>query len=65
MSYEFFIAKRYLWSKRRHPFVGVVNTISVLGICVGVAALITVLAVMNGFDEDLKSRIIGMRADAS
>jgi len=62
MSYEWWIAKRYLWSKRRHPFVGVVSTISVVGICVGVAALIMVLAVMNGFDEDLKSRIIGTRA---
>lgn len=62
MKFEWFVAKRYLWSKRRHPFVGVVSTISVIGIAVGVAALIVVLAVMNGFDEDLKSRIIGMRA---
>jgi lipoprotein-releasing system permease protein len=62
MSFEFFIAQRYLWSRRRHPFVGVISVISILGICVGVAALITVLAVMNGFDEDLKDRIIGMRA---
>ncbi len=62
MSYEWWIAQRYLWSKRRHPFVGVVSTISIVGICVGVAALIMVLAVMNGFDEDLKSRIIGTRA---
>src|SRR3989338_2625604 len=62
MSFTWFIAKRYLWSKRRHPFVGVVSTISVLGIALGVAALITVLAVMNGFDEDLKKRIIGTRA---
>ena len=61
-NFEWFIAKRYLWSKRRHPFVGVVSTISVLGICVGVAALVVVLAVMNGFDEDLKKRIIGTRA---
>ncbi len=62
MNYEWWIAKRYIWSKRRHPFFGVTSTISILGICVGVAALITVLAVMNGFDEDLKSRIIGTRA---
>lgn len=62
MSYEWLIAKRYIWSKRRHPFVGIISVISVLGISVGVAALIVVLAVMNGFDEDLKSRIIGMRA---
>ena len=62
MGYEWLIAKRYVWSKRRHPFVGVLSTISVLGIAVGVAALIVVLAVMNGFDEDLKTRIIGTRA---
>ena len=62
MNFEWFIAKRYIWSKRRHPFVGVISTISVLGISVGVAALIVVLAVMNGFDEDLKERIIGTRA---
>ncbi len=62
MSYEWLVARRYIWSKRRHPFVGVMSTISVLGICVGVAALIVVLAVMNGFDEDLRDRIIGMRA---
>ena len=62
MSFTWFVAKRYLWSKRRHPFVGVVSSISVVGILVGVAALITVLGVMNGFDEDLRSRIIGMRS---
>ncbi len=62
MSFEWLVAKRYLWSKRRHPFVGVVSTISVIGIAVGVAALIVVLAVMNGFDQDMKERIIGLRA---
>lgn len=62
MSLELFIAKRYLRSKRRHPFVGVVSLISVAGIAVGVAALIATLAVMNGFDSDLKSRIIGLHA---
>lgn len=62
MSYEWWLAKRYIWSKRRHPFVGVTSTVSILGIIVGVAALIAVLAVMNGFDEELKARIIGMRS---
>ncbi len=62
MGYEWLIAKRYVWSKRRHPFVGVLSTVSVLGISVGVAALIVVLAVMNGFDQDLKNRIIGTHA---
>ncbi|MCG3176267.1 MAG: Lipoprotein-releasing system transmembrane protein LolE [Candidatus Omnitrophica bacterium] len=62
MAAEWFLARRYLWSRRRHPFVGVTATVSVLGVAVGVAALIVVLAVMSGFDEDLKQRIIGMRA---
>lgn len=56
------LAKRYLWSKRRHPFAGVMSAISVAGIAVGVAALLVVLAVMNGFDEDLRERIIGTRS---
>lgn len=56
------IARRYLWSKRRHPFVGVLSTVSILGVAVGVGALIVVLGVMDGFDQDLKSRLIGMRA---
>ncbi len=62
MNFSWYVARRYLWSRRKHPFVGVVSTISALGILVGVAALIVVLAVMNGFDQDLRSRIIGMRA---
>lgn len=62
MHYEWLIAQRYLWSKRRHPFVGVTSTISIVGISVGVAALLVVLAVMNGFDGELKKRIIGTRA---
>lgn len=62
MGAEWFLARRYLWSGRRHPFVGVTASISVIGVSVGVAALIVVLAVMSGFDQDLKQRIIGMRA---
>ena len=62
MKFEWLVAKRYLWSKRRHPFVGVVSMISMAGIAVGVAALIIVLAVMNGFDEQMKDSVIGLRA---
>ncbi len=65
MSAERLIARRYIFSKRRHPFVGIIGTISILGIAVGVAALITTLAVMNGFDSDLKERIIGLHAHVS
>ncbi|MBI3316194.1 MAG: ABC transporter permease [Candidatus Omnitrophica bacterium] len=62
MSFEWNIAMRYLWSRRRHPFVGVINLVSILGISLGVAILIIVMSVMNGFDEDLKERLIGLRA---
>ncbi len=62
MPFEWWVAKRYLWSKRRHPFVGVVSLISMIGIGVGVAALIVVLAVMSGFNRDMKEKIIGLRA---
>lgn len=62
MTYEWFVARRYLWSRRRHPFVGVISAISALGIAVGTAALVVVLSVMSGFDHDLKERIIGLRA---
>ena len=62
MGYETWIAHRYLWSKRKHPFVRVTSAVSLVGIAVGVAALIAVLAVMNGFDSDLRDRIIGFRA---
>ena len=62
MGFELWIASRYIWSKRRHPFVGIIGAVSVLGICVGVAVLIIVLGVMSGFDEELKERIIGMHA---
>ena len=63
MNYEWLLARRYLWSKRRHPFAGVMSATSIVGITVGVAALVIVMAVMNGFDEELKKRIIGTQAN--
>ncbi len=65
MGAETFIAGRYLWSGRRHPFVGIINLVSIAGISLGVAILIIVMAVMNGFDQDLKDRLIGMRSHLS
>jgi lipoprotein-releasing system permease protein len=50
MPYELFISRRYLKAKRKQVFVSVITFISVLGIFLGVAALIIVLAVMNGFE---------------
>lgn len=59
MKVIFWIAWRYLWTKRKERFVSLISVISILGVAIGVAALIIVLAVMSGFDKDLKEKIIG------
>lgn len=59
MSYEFFIARRYFKSKRRTGFISLINIISIIGVMIGVAALIIVLSIMNGFESEVRSRIIG------
>lgn len=59
MPYEFFIAKRYLKSRRKTGFINLITYISILGVTIGVAALIIVLSVMNGFESEVRSRIIG------
>ncbi len=65
MSYEFFIAKRYLRSKRKTKFVSVITLISVGGILIGVTALDFILSMMNGFEKEVRSRIIGTTAHVS
>ena len=62
MSYEFFIAKRYLKSKKSSKFISIITVISVYGVLIGVAALIFVLSMMNGFEKEVRSRIIGTTA---
>jgi lipoprotein-releasing system permease protein len=62
MSYEYFIAKRYLRAKRQTGFISLITYISIGGVTIGVAALIIVLSVMNGFESEVRNRIIG--ADA-
>src|SRR5512145_3134832 len=62
MPYELFISKRYLNAKRKQVFVSVITFISIFGIFLGVAALIIVLAVMNGFEDDLRTKILGIRS---
>jgi len=59
MKFEIKIALRYLFSKKRKGFMSFMSFISVLGVAVGVGCLITVLAVMNGFGNELEKRIIG------
>ena len=60
-----FIGLRYTRAKRRTGFISFITLTSVLGIALGVAALITVLSVMNGFEAKLRERILGMTSHAS
>lgn len=59
MNWKLFVASRYFKIRRKEKFVSIISLISTLGVAVGVAALIIVLAVMSGFDNELKTRIIG------
>ena len=60
-----FIGLRYTRAKRRNHFISFISLISMLGIALGVTALITVLSVMNGFEQELRQRILGMTSHAS
>lgn len=59
MNWKAFIALRYLAKRNIDKFVSIVSVISVLGIIVGVAALIVVISIMTGFDIEIKEKIIG------
>lgn len=61
-SIELFIGLRYLRARRRTRFVSFITGISLLGIALGVAALIVILSVMNGFEGELRSRLLSMSA---
>lgn len=59
-----FIGLRYTRAKRRNHFISFISLTSMLGVALGVAALITVLSVMNGFEKELRDRILGMTSHA-
>jgi lipoprotein-releasing system permease protein len=61
----FYIGLRYTRAKRRTQFISFITLTSVLGIALGVTALITVLSVMNGFEAELRDRILGMTSHAT
>jgi len=63
--HELFVGLRYLRAKRRTRFVSFITLISLLGIALGVAALIVILSVMNGFEGELRSRLLSMSAHGS
>lgn len=62
LPYEFFVGLRYLKAKRKQIFISIITLISLGGITVGVAALIIVLGVMNGFHKDLRDKILGVKS---
>lgn len=65
LKLEFFIALRYLKSKNKEKFISVTAIFSFIGIALGVATLIIVMSVMNGFREELVSRILGINSHIS
>jgi len=58
--FEGFVAKRYLLARKKTGFISLISFISIVGIAVGVAALIIVLSLMNGFSKELRTRLLGM-----
>ena len=60
MQYEYFIGLRYTRARRKNLFVSLSSAISAVGILLGVAALIVVLSVMNGFQKEIRARILGV-----
>ena len=62
MRYELFIGLRYLRARRRETFISLITLISVLGVMIGVMTLNVVMAVMTGFEETLRDRLLGINA---
>jgi len=62
---ELYIGLRYTRAKRRNHFISFISATSILGIALGVTALITVLSVMNGFERELRERILGLASHAT
>jgi lipoprotein-releasing system permease protein len=60
MSFELFISRRYFKSKPKQTIIALITLLSIAGVTIGVTALIVVIAVMEGFESDLKARIMGI-----
>jgi lipoprotein-releasing system permease protein len=60
VSYETFIGLRYTRARQRTRFISVISAFSIVGIALGMTALITVLSVMNGFQREIRTRILGV-----
>ncbi len=64
-GYELFIGRRYLRSSRANRFISFISMISMVGVAIGVAVLIVVLSVMNGFESELRNRILSLTSHAT
>ncbi len=62
MRYELWLGLRFLFAKRRERFISLIAVLSIGGVALGVAALLVVLAVMSGFDHDIKDKLVGTNA---
>jgi lipoprotein-releasing system permease protein len=61
-SFSWFIARRYLTARRRQAFISLISAVSILGVGVGVMALVIALALMTGVQTELRDRIVGSTA---
>lgn len=65
MAYEYWIGSRYVRSRSKNSFVSLISAISMLGIAIAVSVLIIVLSVVNGFERELKDRLLAMSSHAA
>lgn len=64
MRFEFFVALRYLFSRRKQTFIYLISLMSIAGVALGVGALVVVLGVYNGLTTDMRDKILGANAHA-
>lgn len=62
MKFEFFISKRYLLRGRKNSFISIISLASIIGITIGVSALIIALSLINGFQNDIRNKILNSTA---
>ncbi len=60
MNFKYFIASRYLFSKKDSKFVSFITYVSIIGVALGVAALIIAVSIMNGFEKEIKDKVSGL-----
>ena len=63
--FEFYIATRYLFARRRQAFVSLITLVSTAGVAVGVMSLIVAMALMTGMQQDIRDKLIGAQAHLS